>query len=184
MSPARRSSGDEREGSPSRTTSSEAIGRAIKVFRTGRDISRRDLAERAGLSYSYLSEIENGTKQPSSKALSVIAEALDLPSYELMAAAETWRDGFTPTELDDSITPRMTRRRRLMPPDEEPRNVEPWPSRPRRLLRGLLGAEREVRRDLASPSSARISELVGLFSDLAPEDQERVLDMVRRLANE
>ena len=183
MSPARRSSGDEREGSPSRTTSSEAIGRAIKVFRTGRDISRRDLAERAGLSYSYLSEIENGTKQPSSKALSAIAEALDLPSYELMAAAETWRDGFTPTELDDSITPRMTRRR-LMPPDEEPRYVEPWPSRPRRLLRGLLGAEREVRRELASPSSARISELVGLFSDLAPEDQERVLDMVRRLANE
>ena len=40
----------------------EGLGRAIRVLRTARDLGRRELAERAGLSYSYLAEIENGDK--------------------------------------------------------------------------------------------------------------------------
>jgi transcriptional regulator with XRE-family HTH domain len=66
----------------------EALGRAIKVIRTAQDVGRRDLAERAGLSYSYLAEIENGRKQASSSAQQAIASALGIPVSELIAAAE------------------------------------------------------------------------------------------------
>lgn len=66
----------------------EALGRAIKVIRTAQDLGRRDLADRAGLSYSYLAEIENGRKQASSSAQQAIAGALGIPVSELIAAAE------------------------------------------------------------------------------------------------
>jgi transcriptional regulator with XRE-family HTH domain len=68
----------------------EALGRAIKVIRTGLDLGRPQLAERAGLSYSYLAEIENGKKQASSSAQQAIAKALGITGSELLAAAEEW----------------------------------------------------------------------------------------------
>src|SRR5262245_64490402 len=66
-----------------------ALGRTIRVYRAARDMSRRDLAEQADVSYSYLAEIENGSKYPSTKALLAIANALGLSFSELLAAAET-----------------------------------------------------------------------------------------------
>jgi transcriptional regulator with XRE-family HTH domain len=41
-------------------------------------MKRKDLAKRAGLSYPYVSEIENGNKEPSARALRTLAEALDV----------------------------------------------------------------------------------------------------------
>jgi transcriptional regulator with XRE-family HTH domain len=64
------------------------LGRAVKVLRTVRDLSRRELAEAAGLSYSYLAEIENGGKQPSSRALAAIADGLGISAAELLVEAE------------------------------------------------------------------------------------------------
>lgn len=66
----------------------EFLGRAIKVERTARGMDRKILAERAGLSYPYVSEIENGSKRPSSQAVLQIAGALGLEPSELMAVAE------------------------------------------------------------------------------------------------
>jgi len=66
----------------------EFLGRAIKVERTARGMDRKVLAERAGLSYPYVSEIENGSKRPSSQAVLQIADALGLEPSELMAVAE------------------------------------------------------------------------------------------------
>jgi transcriptional regulator with XRE-family HTH domain len=70
----------------------EALGTAIKVLRTDRGMERKDLAERAGISYSYLASIESGTKQPSSQVLVAIAEALGLRSHELLLSVENRRD--------------------------------------------------------------------------------------------
>jgi len=70
----------------------EALGRAIKVIRTGLDVGRPQLAERAGISYSYLAEIENGKKQASSSAQQAIAKALGISGSELLAAAEEWAE--------------------------------------------------------------------------------------------
>jgi len=70
----------------------EALGTAIKVLRTDLGMERKDLAERAGISYSYLASIESGTRQPSSQVLVAIAGALGMRSHELLATAERRRD--------------------------------------------------------------------------------------------
>ncbi len=70
----------------------DALGRTIKVARTDLGIERKDLAERAGISYSYLAAIENGQKQPSSQVLLTLAEALGLRTHELLESAEDRRD--------------------------------------------------------------------------------------------
>jgi transcriptional regulator with XRE-family HTH domain len=51
-------------------------------------ISRKDLASRAGISYPFLSEIEKGTKQPSSKKLGQLAGALELGTEELVTISK------------------------------------------------------------------------------------------------
>lgn len=83
-----------RDGAPPQETAQDAfgehLGRAIRVIRAGQDLSRKELAERSGLSYSYIAEIENGAKTPSSKALVALAEALGVAVHELLGAAERW----------------------------------------------------------------------------------------------
>lgn len=77
------------EGLRFRPEFAEALGRTIKVLRTDRGLERRELAERVGISYSYLTEIENGNKPPSSAVLGQIAEVLGLRMSQLIDAAET-----------------------------------------------------------------------------------------------
>src|ERR1700704_4774387 len=66
----------------------EAVGRAIKVMRTEQGLERRDLADASGVSYPYLSEIENGRKRASSRSLLAIANALRRRPHEVLARAE------------------------------------------------------------------------------------------------
>jgi len=68
----------------------QSVGKAIELSRRYQDKSRRELAEKSGISYSYLSEIETGKKGPSAEALLAIAEALDLAPSELLGTAESW----------------------------------------------------------------------------------------------
>ena len=67
-----------------------ALGKAIRLRRVELDLTRADLAREAEVSYTYVSEIENGTKQASSKTLWRIARALGLEPHELMAMAAQW----------------------------------------------------------------------------------------------
>ena len=62
-------------------------------------MDRGGLAEASGLSYPYLSEIENGRKQPSTSALTAIAEALEMNPSELLASTE-WSLGPKPDAFD------------------------------------------------------------------------------------
>jgi DNA-binding XRE family transcriptional regulator len=50
----------------------------VRVWRSHRSMSARDLAAATGLSASYISEIEGGTKSGSLSAMKKIAEALRL----------------------------------------------------------------------------------------------------------
>src|SRR5947209_16048698 len=52
-------------------------------------MSRRDLAQRAGISPVFLGEIERGEKDPSSHSLCLIADALDVPLAELYLRVAT-----------------------------------------------------------------------------------------------
>jgi transcriptional regulator with XRE-family HTH domain len=55
-------------------------------------MKRKELAASSGLSYPYVSEIENGHKEPSHRALRKLAEALELPTPQLLELAGRLRE--------------------------------------------------------------------------------------------
>jgi transcriptional regulator with XRE-family HTH domain len=59
------------------------LSRNIKLFRHYRAWSQADLADRAGISITFLSDIERGNKWPHPDTLSNIADALDIEVYQL-----------------------------------------------------------------------------------------------------
>ncbi|MCX7720256.1 MAG: helix-turn-helix domain-containing protein [Dictyoglomus thermophilum] len=56
------------------------VGKRIRETRKKRNMKLEDLAEKTGLSLSYISLIERGLKNPSLKALERIAKAFNLPT--------------------------------------------------------------------------------------------------------
>lgn len=55
------------------------IGLIIKSLRKEKKYTLKDLSQKAGISISFLSDIENGRSNPSIERLKDIAEALDTP---------------------------------------------------------------------------------------------------------
>jgi transcriptional regulator with XRE-family HTH domain len=62
----------------------EIMGRVIRRERQDRQLTIKELGEKAGLSEIYAGEIERGQKYPSSKVLERIAQALDLDIADLL----------------------------------------------------------------------------------------------------
>jgi len=62
------------------------LQRIITIRRAMLGLSRKDVAEAAGISYPYLSGIETGDKDPSMATLKGLAEALRFPSLSAMFA--------------------------------------------------------------------------------------------------
>jgi len=62
----------------------ETVGAVIRRERQGRDLTIRELAERAIVSPVYLGEIERGQKYPSALVVERVAEALDLDVPEFI----------------------------------------------------------------------------------------------------
>lgn len=54
------------------------IGNKVKVFRKEKGINQKKLAQMAGISNSFLCDIEVGRTSPSIKTLEAIAKALDI----------------------------------------------------------------------------------------------------------
>jgi transcriptional regulator with XRE-family HTH domain len=180
------------------------MGRAIQVVRTDRGWSRKDLAERTGLSYSFLSEIENGVKTPSSRTFAVIATALDVAPGALLYDAErrlveidsesgnetlpSRTRKLSTTSVGDDSGPRIERSRRVLDWLSGPlarRSSED--STPTEALRmppeAQLMALRSDEPDTSAESATQfLDSLLPLLGGLSPEDRELVLDLARRLA--
>jgi len=62
----------------------EIMGRVIRRERQARQLTIKELGDKAGLSEIYVGEIERGQKYPSSKVLESLANALDLDIAELL----------------------------------------------------------------------------------------------------
>lgn len=60
-----------------------ALGKNIKFLRFRKHYSQADLAEKADISITFLSNIERGLKFPKPDILSQIAEGLEVKVYEL-----------------------------------------------------------------------------------------------------
>jgi transcriptional regulator with XRE-family HTH domain len=63
----------------------EAVGRELRTERQRQERTLADVAEHAGVSTQYLSEIERGRKEPSSEILGAVSGALDLRLVDLTA---------------------------------------------------------------------------------------------------
>jgi transcriptional regulator with XRE-family HTH domain len=61
----------------------DRLGKNIKVFRSLRQLSQADLAEKAGISITFLSNIERGNNFPLARTLCSLAQALGVEVFEL-----------------------------------------------------------------------------------------------------
>jgi transcriptional regulator with XRE-family HTH domain len=163
----------------------EALGRAIKVARTELGLDRKDLAERANVSYAYLSDIETGRGRPGSRSLLAIAEALGRSAAELMHEAELYRArirGESPEALALAEAPAAAAPSRWFHAEPEPPMRWRAPASPaagsQPSIRELRSAWRE--RLAASEADAR-AELHAIVDRLSPEDLDAALTIARRL---
>ncbi|HTY17503.1 MAG TPA: helix-turn-helix transcriptional regulator [Myxococcota bacterium] len=173
----------------------EAFGRAVKVIRTGLDLGRRELAERAGLSYSYVAEIEGGRKAASRSAQYAIARALGMSASELLAAAEEWaaRIREAPRAAEASFADvdahlsesskaeeggALGARVRQLRWFKDSAATRVWDRSDLRPAGSLLRSSKPADERLV----ACLAELRRLLERMPAEDRERVLDLARRLA--
>jgi transcriptional regulator with XRE-family HTH domain len=76
-----------RDTKPARQLWREVAGEELREERKARGERIADVAERAGVSAQYVSEIERGLKDPSSEILSSLAGALDLSLLDITERA-------------------------------------------------------------------------------------------------
>jgi len=68
-----------------------ALAANLKVFRQRWGYSQADLAEKGGVSVSYVGEIEVGVKWPSAEILERLAKALHIQAYQLFLSVDDSR---------------------------------------------------------------------------------------------
>jgi transcriptional regulator with XRE-family HTH domain len=68
------------------------LNRALKLLRTYHQLKQVDLAKRLGISSSYLSEIESGTKTPGLDILERYAELFKMPASSILLFSEKITD--------------------------------------------------------------------------------------------
>ena len=88
------------------THAASDIGSFIKVQREAAQVSIRQLAEKAGVSNPYLSQIERGLRKPSADVLSQIAKALRVSAEVLYVQAGMLEPG-EPNLVRDAIVTDM-----------------------------------------------------------------------------
>ena len=67
----------------------EKVGKNIKFFRFRRQLSQADLAEKAQISITSLSDIERGNNFPQAKTFCSLAKALDVEVWALFRGEST-----------------------------------------------------------------------------------------------
>ncbi len=156
-------------------------GRALRRLRSERGVGLNDLATRAGVSPSYLSEVERGFKRPSTDVLARIAGAFGMAPSELLAYVEaSGTVGGVETLAAYAaapIEPPATRRGRFSfpsasigmhareRPPESPRPDLPMPAPS----------------DQRTPRTQSMQTLLRVASGLSDDDLKMLLDLARRL---
>ena len=69
-----------------------SVGKAILRIRHEKQMTQRDVGDRAGLATSYVSRIENGRIQPTMTTLQRMASALGIPVSQIFQVGEQKRE--------------------------------------------------------------------------------------------
>jgi transcriptional regulator with XRE-family HTH domain len=89
------------------TNAAQDIGSFIRSQREAAQVSIRQLAEKAGVSNPYLSQIERGLRKPSADVLNQIAKALRV-SAEVLYVRAGILEPSEPSEVRDAIISDVT----------------------------------------------------------------------------
>ena len=74
------------------------VGARVKQLRHARRLTQEQLAERAGLSYKFVGEVERGRGNPTLTTLAAISDALGVELVDLLALAPD-RPKLTPRQV-------------------------------------------------------------------------------------
>ncbi len=69
------------------------LGEALRLIRVYHDLKQKEAAERLGVSASYLSEIEKGTKTPTLDVIDKYSKTFDIPASSILFFAENMENG-------------------------------------------------------------------------------------------
>jgi transcriptional regulator with XRE-family HTH domain len=95
--------GQARKSATSPAAAAQTIGHFIREQREAAQVSVRQLAQRAGVSNPYLSQIERGLRKPSAEILQQIAHGLSISAEQLYARAGLLESRATPSDVTAAI---------------------------------------------------------------------------------
>jgi transcriptional regulator with XRE-family HTH domain len=144
-------------------------GRAIETLRASKHLTREEVARLAGISYSYLSEIERGLKRPSSDIVARIARAFGMKGSAFLQYVEELSAPL-PDDLKPVAAVQLPLRR----------------NRPLSLFTGDQALPAARRADAAGAGGADrgdlvISELLVIARRLGAADRQALLQLARHL---
>ena len=82
---------------------SESLGEFLRRQRELHELSMRQVADMAGISNPYLSQIERGLREPSERVMDALARSLELSAESLYEQAGRRPDDEEPTEVEQAI---------------------------------------------------------------------------------
>ena len=80
------------------------FGQRIKTLRRFRSLTQEQLAERSGLSYKFIGEIERGTGNPTIETIGKIARALEMPVARLLTEKKEEEEWIYLLRREDILT--------------------------------------------------------------------------------
>lgn len=75
-----------------RTSRQARIGKAVKAVRTAQGLTQEDLAAKADLHPTYISDVERGVRNPSWDVIARLAEGMGVPSANIAATYDQLAD--------------------------------------------------------------------------------------------
>jgi transcriptional regulator with XRE-family HTH domain len=81
----------------------EALGKNLKLYRSLRNFSQAELAKKAHISLTFLSDIERGNKWPYPETLAGLAGALDIPVSMLFTQKQNTPEDNTMRQFSQDI---------------------------------------------------------------------------------
>jgi transcriptional regulator with XRE-family HTH domain len=148
------------------------FGRAIETLRASKGLTREETAALAGISHSYLSEIERGLKRPSADIIGRVARAFGMKGSAFLQYVEELSAPLPEEPAPARAVQLPLKRGRPLPLFSGDQDAS-GDTRRRRRRRGV--PESEDSTDLA------VNELLVIGRRLRPEDRAALLQLARHL---